>query len=203
MPIIQTNKPLRKRDEHDYYPTPEKLAGVMFDLYGQDRFLGTNSYLNMLDPGSGYGVFGKVGREKHPLAHITGVELDTKKPSNLAYDTYLYKDYLNLSTQHTSNHNLIIGNPPYKLAEQFIWKSVEFLAFHGVIMFLLRLNFLEGIKRNKGIYTDFKPTSIYVLAERPSFTGNNKTDATAYAIFVWDTGKNMKVDTTLKFLSWK
>jgi hypothetical protein len=69
---------------------------------------------------------------------------------------------------------------------------------NGEIMFLLRLNFLEGQKRSKGLWKEFRPYQIYVLPRRPSFTGDQKTDATAYMLACW--GKENKLDTT--YLSW-
>ena len=50
---------------------------------------------------------------------------------------------------------------------------------------LLRLSFLESKGRVK-FHQDF-PADVYVLAKRPSFTGDGKADSCAYAWFVWRT----------------
>lgn len=77
--------------------------------------------------------------------------------------------------------DLIITNPPFSLAQEFIDHSIENA---NTVIMLLRINYLGSIKRYPW-WNKNKPTSIYVLSKRPSFTGSG-TDATDYAWFVWD-----------------
>lgn len=64
---------------------------------------------------------------------------------------------------------LIITNPPYRLAQRFIEKSLETVApIGGEVCMLLRLNFLGSQDRGAWL-VDHKP-DVYVLSERPSFT---------------------------------
>ena len=77
---------------------------------------------------------------------------------------------------------LIITNPPFSLALEFLLKSL--LHKEATVIFLLRLNFL-GSQKRKPFWNKFPPSHLYVLSERPSFTGHG-TDATEYAWFVWD-----------------
>jgi hypothetical protein len=51
---------------------------------------------------------------------------------------------------------------------------------------LLRLNFLGGAKRTA--FLRARPPDIYVLPNRPSFTGHG-TDACEYAWFVWPSNR--------------
>lgn len=84
--------------------------------------------------------------------------------------------------------DLIISNPPYKYAMQFIeramlWRRTE----QSLVVMLLRLNFLGSKKRAAWMRAN-KP-SLAVTPKRPSF-GKNKhgkrgTDATEYAWFIW------------------
>ena len=103
--------------------------------------------------------------------------------------------------------DLIITNPPYNLAKEFLEKS---LTEARCVVYLLRINFLGSAKR-KEFFAKHRPTHLYVLSERPSFvdvcTGTCKakyqkaakiktcecgspvkagTDATEYAWFCWD-----------------
>ena len=78
--------------------------------------------------------------------------------------------------------DLILTNPPFSLAQEFITHSLEKA---DTVFMLLRLNFLGSIKRHDW-WVKNSPSALYVLSKRPSFTGSG-TDATDYAWFVWDT----------------
>ena len=58
----------------------------------------------------------------------------------------------------------------------------------GYIIQLLRLNFLEGQARGRGIHKRHPPQKVVVCAGRVSFTGDGKSNATAYAFFIWQKG---------------
>ena len=83
-------------------------------------------------------------------------------------------------------YDVIIGNPPYSLALDFINKSLELLHPGGLLIFLLRTNFLESEKRFKW-WQEHPLSGLYTLHKRPSFTGRG-TDATSYSWFVWEQG---------------
>lgn len=75
----------------------------------------------------------------------------------------------------------IVTNPPYSLAFEFCQHSV---AMSEHVFLLLRLNFLASQKRREW-FKAHEPSALFILSERPSFTGNGKTDATDYAWFYW------------------
>jgi hypothetical protein len=76
-------------------------------------------------------------------------------------------------------YNLIITNPPYSLSLEFAKRAIKEA---DLTILLLRLNWLASAKRSKWLQKN--TPSIYVLPNRPSFTGS-RTDATDYAWFVW------------------
>lgn len=80
-----------------------------------------------------------------------------------------------------SQVDLIITNPPFSIAQEFISHATKHA---DTVFMLLRLNFLGSIKRYEWWKAN-TPTALYVLSKRPSFTGSG-TDATDYAWFVWD-----------------
>jgi hypothetical protein len=83
--------------------------------------------------------------------------------------------------------DLIITNPPFNLAVDFLTKS---LTEGTTVVYLLRLNFLGSQKRKE--FWQANPVShLFVLSKRPSFTGNG-TYSIEYAWFVWDRGCVMK-----------
>ena len=88
------------------------------------------------------------------------------------------RDYL---ASHCEDVDLIITNPPFSLAMEFLKKSLH---ESGTVVYLLRLNFL-GSQKRRLFWQTCKPTHLYVLSKRPSFTGHG-TDATEYAWFCWD-----------------
>jgi hypothetical protein len=81
----------------------------------------------------------------------------------------------------SSSVDLILTNPPFSLANEFIDHSVKHA---NTVFMLLRLNYLGSIKRYDW-WVKNAPVALYVLSKRPSFTGSG-TDATDYAWFVWD-----------------
>lgn len=80
--------------------------------------------------------------------------------------------------------DLIITNPPYSRAQEFLEKS---LSEAPTVVYLLRLNFLEAQRRHDWWSTVAPLDHLLTLSKRPSFTGNG-TDATGYAWFCWDRG---------------
>jgi len=61
--------------------------------------------------------------------------------------------------------DLIITNPPYNLAEEFLKRSLKEAR---CVVYLLRVNFLGSSKR-KEFLTANRPSHLYVHSERPSF----------------------------------
>lgn len=88
-------------------------------------------------------------------------------------------DYLNTTYNPVDR---VISNPPYSLAQEFATKA---LGEADVVIMLLRLGFLESMKRWEW-WQDNAPSSLLVLSQRPSFTEDGKTDGAGYAWFVWD-----------------
>lgn len=166
----------RKRKKHDFYPTPLEFCKAVVNL--------VDFYPAFIcDPGAGNGVWGRALREKFPHAMLDGVELQPlDKPG--WYDSWYIGDYLKYEP-FIYKYDLIIGNPPYSLAEEFICHSMDLLSDYGVLIFLLRLSFLESKSRVRGLFKEFPPSNVFVSASRISFTGDGKNDDQAYAVFWW------------------
>jgi hypothetical protein len=82
----------------------------------------------------------------------------------------------------------VIGNPPYREAEAFIRRGLSMLDPGGHLIYLLRLAFLEGQKRRDGLFRELPPFQAAVCSKRPSFTGDGKTNATAFTLLHWVRG---------------
>lgn len=174
--IKMTDKPLRARPASDWYPTSYETA--LGTLYMLQELLGVGlvDSLRILDPGAGNGVWGRAARELWPDAFIVGIELDTQHTPDPAYNMWSPTDFL-LYEQDGGFFDLVIGNPPYSLAEQFIRNSLEVMERGGDLFFLLRLEFLASQRRAYGLFHEHQPLNAFVMSKRPSFTGDGKTNA--------------------------
>jgi len=92
-------------------------------------------------------------------------------------------DYLKQRTPKPV-YDLIITNPPFSLALEFLKKSLQEAK---TVIYLLRLNFL-GAQIRHDFWAMNSPTHLFVLSKRPSFTEDGSTDSVEYAWFVWDRG---------------
>lgn len=183
MTIITTTKQMRPRDVNDFYPTP--ASHVRSALRTVDGLL-TFPPATIIDPGAGTGVWGVEAKRLWTSAHVCGIELrDVDAPGE--YDEWYHEDF-RLWTPPIMSVDLVIGNPPYKYAEQFVRLGLGMLVHNGIMAYLLRLAFLEGQDRGRDLWSKYPPCLVEVCSERPSFTGDGKTDATAYGIFYWRKG---------------
>lgn len=89
------------------------------------------------------------------------------------------KDYLKT---YFPTKDLIVTNPPFSLAEEFLTKSLS-ESEADCVVYLLRLNYM-GSKKRLDFWKENPPKKIIVLSKRPSFSGKG-TDATEYAWFCW------------------
>lgn len=79
---------------------------------------------------------------------------------------------------------LVISNPPFNQAMEFIKKALDDVEDGGYVAMLLRLNFLET-KARKEFFDNYMPTWIFVHHKRMSFTDAGGTDSVAYCHMVW------------------
>lgn len=170
---------LPDRRAYDFYPTPRPFVEAVL------QHVTFPAVPKVLDPGAGEGVWGQVLKAYYPKAHVTGVELRDIPPAK-DYDQWIQADFLSLNPEPL--YHLVIGNPPYKIANQVVKRGLEFLRPDGQMVLLLRLAYLEGVHRGKTLYQQNPPFKVLVSSKRISFYGNGKTNTIAYAIFHWIKG---------------
>ena len=138
----------------------------------------------VLDPGAGDGALGRVAQKMRPAAHLTGVELDPAL-SSLGYNRWIVYDFLELPVTNERAPDLIICNPPFSLALEFIDRSFEWAGARTVVAFLLRIDFLGSQKRHEWWDGMYQKPKLRILSKRPSFTGDGKTDSSNYMWAIW------------------
>lgn len=179
MHISATNRG-SERVEADFYATPIPVVKNFLHNHKLQR-----GYI--LEPSAGNGNIIMALREEgyNNYNPITALELREEERNNLynsGIDKVIITDFLNW--QPDREYTTIIGNPPYTYALEFINKCFEIATDKTEIIILLRTAFLESKKRFS-FWQKHPVNGLYVLSQRPSFTGKG-TDATSYAFFVWD-----------------
>ena len=159
------------RDKLDRYYTPEPLAAALVAT------LEVPEGAFVFEPSAGGGAFVR------PLlaagALVECIDADPDAPIHPGARN-LRGDFLG----HYYHADYTIGNPPYKHAEEHTRHALKHSRH---VAFLLRLAFLESGKRVAfwaGPGSCLR--SVHVLAQRPSFTLDGRTDSAAYGWFWWD-----------------
>jgi hypothetical protein len=186
------------RRTNDAYFTPQALAHALVGKLHTDKWWRGGS---ILEPSAGRGAFAIAAAFLPYREAVHAVDADPIRIAELpkqvgAVDVIARcADFLDIE----GSFNLIIGNPPYSGAEAHARHALSLRARHGVVAFLLRLAFLESQERQP-FWSEHPASKIYVLSERPSFTGG-KTDNSAYGFFVWANWH--RGPTEMEVMSWR
>lgn len=87
--------------------------------------------------------------------------------------------------------NVIVTNPPYKLAMEFVKQAFKWRASEqSLVVILLRLNVLGSQKRAAWL-REHAP-SVYVSPRRPTFTWRG-TDSCEHAWFIWGGAPKVRI----------
>lgn len=159
----------------DEYQTPMSCIQSLLDNI-------TITEMNILEPSAASGNFMKALKLNGINANITAIEYrheEFDKLKQLADNVYI-GDFLSLETER--KFDLIIGNPPFSKALEFLEKCFDLLTEDGRMIMLLRTAFLES-KQRYDFWQRHPLTGLYVLSARPSFTGKG-TDSTSYSFFI-------------------
>lgn len=192
------------------YPTIRRTLDRFVELYphygGDDLAFKPH----ILDPGAGTGRWGEVCRERWPGARIDGVDIRGLPKPDAYTNWHTGMDFLNaglllkndrevfpkIGGRFAVGYDLVIGNPPFKLAEPIIRESLGLVAHHGHVVLLLELRFLESRGRGAGLFAEHPPRFIHVCSRRPSFQEDGKTKPMAYAVFHWEKGYRGRPEVT-------
>ena len=134
---IAGGNPEHGRVENDYYATNPKAVEMLFERYE----VRGNTFL---EPCVGGGHIAKA------VDKLIGDKLEETTYLDIVdrgYPNTIVKDFLQYKTN--KRYDIIISNPPYSLAQEFIEKSLSLLSSKGHCIMFLKLQFLEGAKRKE------------------------------------------------------
>ena len=176
--------PENGRVEHDYYATNPMAVKMLLDNY---NFIGKS----ILEPCVGAGHIANAVDEYYEYTkEITGIDIVDR-----GYKDTIVTDFLTYETD--KKFDGVITNPPFSLAQEFIEKSMDLLTDKGQIAMFLKIQFLEGVKREE-FFKRYPPKYVYVFRKRmatwnsglPKDPKTDKPWATTmcHAWFVWEKG---------------
>ena len=178
----------RTNHPNDYYVTPRRTIVDFVRAFEKDThgfFTEARNYgWPILDPAAG----GDDNNEAAYPAVLNGIGLNVRT-MDIRSDARaeMTCDYLETTIDYAPK--MIITNPPFNLAMEFITKALADVSDGGYVVMLLRLNYF-GTKKRLKFWHHCMPQITYVHHARPGFYPNrpSKTDATEYMHAVWQKG---------------
>lgn len=187
----------------DVCPTPEPLCDAICR-----RLVSLNPRL-ILEPSAGDGNFVRAARRVWPEARVIAVE--ARLVENPCQDDPLVIWHEGLSIEeYVRGHvldevDLVLGNPPFSLAESHIRLLLDGLRKDSALAFLLRLGFYES-KERLDFWENYPERYFAPIVPRPGFIlnkhGKPGTDSQAYGEMVWQKGFTGR-PTRLKHIVWE
>ena len=169
------------RIEKDYYRTPIYEIEKFLHVFNKDIMELDGK--TILDPCAGGDQMNAVMPYPFALEKYTDgfnqftIDIREDSPARVHCD-YLTKDI------GGNKFDLIISNPPFSLAQEFIDKALKDVVVGGYVVMFLPLNYL-GTDKRRDWWLNKMPKYICVHSHRPSFTPDGKTDSREYAHFIW------------------
>jgi len=177
------------RNADDYYVTPRWLIEDFLAAFAENNILGCIPGENprVLDPSAG-------GCDKYEMSYPTVLEkegflVESWDIRNDSRAEIRGRDFLTTPSALLPTFDMIITNPPFKLAQEFTEKALDMVDDHGLVIMLQRLNWL-GSQKRKPMWQSLPLAAVYVHSKRPGFNPEkpSQTDSTEYAHFVFCKG---------------
>lgn len=172
-----------QRHPDDFYATPSWATDAIIPKLGdlRERWI--------LEPSAGDGsIVRRLLAAGADSSRMKAIEIDDDRADACSMLCPTFgKDFLDYQPPiSTERVGLIVMNPPFCLAQEFIERALShWLSPDGTCAVLLRLAFACSKKRAP--FRAAHPFDVYPLASRPSFTGGS-TDSADYAWFLFGKG---------------
>lgn len=183
-----TNRTKEKRDPLDFNRTPAWAVRAALPYFGRP--------LNITDLGCGDGAIGAALREVWGTGvSIVGFDAHEGRADEADrggdYDEAWHADILGADFDPSSvdGSDLVISNPPFARAIDFLDVALKMARPGGLVAFLLRATWVVPAPR-----ADIPKPDLLFLRRRPSFKTSakgSKTDSCEYAWHTWRVGDPM------------
>lgn len=197
----------RDRNPFDAYLTPDALALAIC------RHLDVSCCIfpdGIIEPSAGKGAFVRAARAVWPTIPIAAIEIQTGYTKALKVagaNIVLIQRWEDVKGGHAAlttyeGQHLVVGNPPYNLAQPHIEHALSIMRGGDWLAFLMRLSLLGSQKRAASLWTDAPLRYLIPIAERADFTGGS-SDNSEYGVFVWQTGYKGRAEIVMPPISWR
>ena len=175
-----------RRDELDRYYTQPSVARRTVQAVLPHLVRALVGGRVLVEPSVGGGSFLSVFRELLPDVAVVGVDKDHDSAAlrDYAADYSVRADFGVWRPRAGLRIGAVVGNPPYQEAELHCRRAIELAGEDGVVAFLLPLAF-RASRARADFWREHPAPVCRVFADRPSFTGDGKTDARDYALYAW------------------
>ena len=200
-----------ERAKDDFYQSSPEIANALFEcvkagIKGNKVYAAGLENTVIIDSSVGTGTL------LEPLHHYVWYDIgyDIADRECTCGDRIIIKDWLTVQpgdeakeTWFYRHPKIIVQNPPFKLALEFVQHSLELLDKGELLFSLHRLLFLEGGERFGKLYGNKqKPKYVFVFAKRvsciaPNVPGKGQ-NAMCYAWFMWQ--KGFRGNTQIKWI---
>ena len=187
-----SNLSAKDRADLDFYGTPPDCVN---DLLEREAFS-----KNIWEPACGSGLISKTLKDNG--FKVLSSDIIDRGYNDFVYD-FLSDDKIKLNSLIQGKFD-IITNPPYKSAQKFIERAIEYIADGHKIAMLLKLTFIESGGRFQ-FFQMFPPKIIYAYSRRRDCWPNGikpekESHMIAYAWFIWE--KRNSIDKHDTILDW-
>jgi hypothetical protein len=136
-----------------------------------------------LEPSAGSGriVREVLARRDDVDMHAVEIRPEMRGPLAAAGAQVRIGDWLTMSRERV---DVVIGNPPYSRACEFIARAC---LVAPIVVYLLPLSFFGSASRET-LFAAHPPARLFVLPNRPSFRSDGRTDSVEYAWWLWVDG---------------
>ena len=180
MSEFQTNA---NRAKNDFYATRhedvEKIIKEFPDVFAKSQ--------EIWECAVGMGHISSVIKQHFPNVNIFKTDIEDYGINDVTGDF--------LKMNYKDKFDMIITNPPYKYATQFVIHALEQVKNNGYVIMFLRTLFIEGQERFDKIFSQYPPKVVNVYIKRTygliNGDKNNKTSsAMSHSWIVWQKGNN-------------